>query len=96
MINKINNYCFYISYDGLLDPLGNSQILPYLEGLSDEGFKFVVLSFEKTDRKEKLIDELNNRISQISDNKIKRRGYNKLYMDEVTQANEGVDFKFLK
>ena len=41
-------------------------------------------------------DELNNRISQISDNKIKRRGYNKLYMDEVTQANEGVDFKFLK
>ena len=41
-------------------------------------------------------DELNNRISQISDNKIKRRGYNKLYMEEVTQANEGVDFKFLK
>ena len=32
----------------------------------------------------------------ISDNKIKRRGYNKLYMEEVTQANEGVDFKFLK
>ena len=41
-------------------------------------------------------DELNNRISQISDNKVKRRGYNKLYMEEVTQANEGVDFKFLK
>ena len=41
-------------------------------------------------------DELNNRISKISDNRIKRRGYNKLYMEEVTQANEGVDFKFLK
>ena len=41
-------------------------------------------------------DELNDRISQISDNKIKRRGYNKLYMEEVTQADEGVDFKFLK
>ena len=41
-------------------------------------------------------DELNNRISQISDIKVKRRGYNKLYMEEVTQANEGVDFKFLK
>ena len=41
-------------------------------------------------------DELNNRISQISDNKVKRRGYNKLYMEEVTQADEGVDFKFLK
>ena len=42
-------------------------------------------------------DELNKRISQISDNKVnKRRGYNKLYMEEVTQADEGVDFKFLK
>ncbi len=62
MINKINNYCFYISYDGLLDPLGNSQILPYLEGLSDRGFKFVVLSFEKVDREKKLINELNKRL----------------------------------
>ena len=44
----------------------------------------------------KRVPELNNRISQISDNNIKRRGYNKLYMEEVTQANEGVDFKFLK
>ena len=32
----------------------------------------------------------------ISDDKIKRRGYNKLYMNEVTQADEGVDFQFLK
>ena len=62
MINKINKYCFYISYDGLLDPLGSSQILPYLEGLSDAGFKFIVLSFEKTDRKEKLVDDLNKRL----------------------------------
>ena len=46
----------------MLDPLGNSQILPYLEGLSDEGYKFIVLSFEKTDRKEKLIDKLNKRL----------------------------------
>ena len=40
--------------------------------------------------------EMNNRISVLSDNQIKRRGYNKLYMEEVTQADEGVDFKFLK
>ena len=36
--------------------------MPYLEGLTDAGYKFVVLSFEKTDRKEKLIDELNKRL----------------------------------
>ena len=62
MINKISKYCFYISYDGLLDPLGNSQILPYLEGLSDSGFKLIVLSFEKIDRNKKLIDELNKKL----------------------------------
>ena len=37
----------FISYDGLLDPLGRSQILPYLFGLSDKGFKINILSFEK-------------------------------------------------
>lgn len=62
MINKINKYCFYISYDGLLDPLGNSQILPYLEGLADSGFKLIILSFEKTDRTNKLIDELDKKL----------------------------------
>ena len=62
MINKINKYCFYISYDGLLDPLGNSQILPYLEGLADSGFKLIVLSFEKTDRTNKLIDGLDKKL----------------------------------
>ncbi len=62
LINKIKKYCCYISYDGLLDPLGNSQILPYLEGLSESGFKLIVLSFEKTDRKKILIEKLNNRL----------------------------------
>lgn len=37
----------YISYDGLTDPLGQSQILPYIENLSLEGYKYVVISFEK-------------------------------------------------
>lgn len=37
----------YISYDGLLDPLGQSQIIPYLKGLSKKGIKYIVLSFEK-------------------------------------------------
>ena len=38
----------YLTYDGLTDPLGRSQILPYLLGLAnDKGFKFKVISFEK-------------------------------------------------
>jgi glycosyltransferase involved in cell wall biosynthesis len=40
----------YLSYDGLTDPLGQSQILPYLQGLSKQGFQFTVLSFEKKQR----------------------------------------------
>jgi glycosyltransferase involved in cell wall biosynthesis len=37
----------YLSYDGLTDPLGQSQILPYLAGLSDKGHQILILSFEK-------------------------------------------------
>ena len=40
----------YLSYDGLSDPLGRSQILPYLEGLSKLGHIFHLISFEKKDR----------------------------------------------
>ena len=40
----------YITYDGLTDPLGQSQILPYLKGLSSFGYQFTILSFEKKDR----------------------------------------------
>lgn len=37
----------YVSYDGLLEPIGQSQILPYLEGLSRRGLEFALLTFEK-------------------------------------------------
>jgi len=40
----------YLSYDGLTDPLGQSQILPYIEGLSEQGYQFTIISFEKKDR----------------------------------------------
>ena len=36
----------YISYDGILEPLGNSQVLKYLECLSEE-FAITLISFEK-------------------------------------------------
>jgi len=37
----------YISYNGMLDPLGQSQVLPYLRGLSKKGVFFTLLSFER-------------------------------------------------
>jgi len=39
----------YLSYDGITDPLGQSQVLPYIEGLSGEGYSFHLISFEKKD-----------------------------------------------
>lgn len=40
----------YITYDGLLDPLGGSQILPYLRVIAGFAGKLIVLSFEKPER----------------------------------------------
>lgn len=37
----------YLTYDGLTDSLGQSQILPYLTGLSKLGYSFTIISFEK-------------------------------------------------
>jgi glycosyltransferase involved in cell wall biosynthesis len=37
----------YLTYDGLLDPLGASQILPYVKGIAQSQGRVVVLSFEK-------------------------------------------------
>lgn len=43
----------YITYDGITDPLGRSQVLPYLTGLSRLGHTITILSCEKSDREEK-------------------------------------------
>ncbi|WP_106989285.1 glycosyltransferase [Arenimonas caeni] len=40
----------FISYDGLTDPLGSSQIIPYLESIVRHSSPLRVLSFEKLDR----------------------------------------------
>lgn len=37
----------YLSYDGLTDPLGQSQILPYLCGIAGNGYSITIISFEK-------------------------------------------------
>ena len=51
-------HCLYITYDGLLDPLGKSQILPYILSLCEVGYQFTILSFEKIDRDPRQIQEL--------------------------------------
>jgi glycosyltransferase involved in cell wall biosynthesis len=51
----------YLSYDGLTDPLGQSQVLPYLQQLSKKGYRFTIISFEKKERYErekKIIEEI--------------------------------------
>ncbi|MBF0300444.1 MAG: glycosyltransferase, partial [Oligoflexia bacterium] len=42
-----NTSILYITYNGLLSHLGQSQILPYLKELNKNGNTFFVLSFEK-------------------------------------------------
>ncbi|HET6225926.1 MAG TPA: glycosyltransferase [Bacteroidia bacterium] len=45
----------YISYDGMTDPLGQSQVIPYLIGLSTKN-KITIISCEKTERYEQQKD----------------------------------------
>ncbi len=37
----------YISYNGMLDPLGQTQVIPYLRELAKRGVQFTLLSFER-------------------------------------------------
>lgn len=43
----------YISYDGMTDQLGQSQVLPYLCALQQSGYRFHLISCEKPDKFEK-------------------------------------------
>jgi len=38
----------FISYNGMLDPLGQSQVIPYLRELARAGVRFTLLSFERS------------------------------------------------
>ncbi len=55
----------YLSYDGLTDPLGQSQVLPYIIGLEKLGYRFTIISFEKKQRLQKekniVLDAIKNR-----------------------------------
>lgn len=51
----------YISYDGMTDNLGQSQVIPYLIGLKKEGYEIHVLSCEKPS----VFEHRNNHIAKL-------------------------------
>ncbi|AKQ44803.1 hypothetical protein TH63_02840 [Rufibacter radiotolerans] len=51
-----NKKVLYLSYDGMSDHIGQSQVLPYLIASSEKGMKFHVLSFEKKQNEHKIAD----------------------------------------
>lgn len=62
---KINR--LFLTYDGLLDPLGQSQIIPYLKCIANSERNIKVISFEKNENiKKNKINQL--RISLLQNN----------------------------
>ncbi len=49
-MNFTKQNILYISYDGMTDSLGQSQVLPYIIGLTKLGFQFTLISCEKKDK----------------------------------------------
>ena len=43
-------HILFISYDGMTDPLGQSQVIPYLSALTREGYRFTILSCDKAEK----------------------------------------------
>ena len=46
-MNERKKKILFISYDGLTDPLGQSQIIPYLAGLTKYNYEFTILRCDK-------------------------------------------------
>ena len=46
----MRKHILYLSYDGLTDPLGSSQVLPYIMTLEERGYRYTLISFEKAER----------------------------------------------
>ena len=56
----------YISYDGMTDPLGQSQVIPYLKGLSELGHRFILISCEKKNRYGKLKNQIQESLNDAN------------------------------
>ncbi len=49
-MDELKKNVLYLSYDGMTDPLGQSQVLPYLRGLAKQGYNIHLVSYEKPDK----------------------------------------------
>lgn len=63
----------YTSYDGTLEPLGKSQIIPYLKELSKYNIKYILLSYEKKSYLKKK-EDINELKKFLKSNNIKWKG----------------------
>jgi glycosyltransferase involved in cell wall biosynthesis len=43
-------HILFVSYDGMTDSLGQSQVLPYIREISKKDYRYTLISFEKEDR----------------------------------------------
>jgi len=55
----------YFSYDGLLDPLGQSQIVPYISAIAAAGHSQTIVSYEKVERPQEQIQLMKNKLQNI-------------------------------
>lgn len=54
----------YLSYDGMTDPLGQSQVIPYLQGLAAAKHEIWLVSFEKSERFAQHAERIQTLLSQ--------------------------------
>jgi glycosyltransferase involved in cell wall biosynthesis len=59
-MDEVKKNVLYISYDGMTDPLGQSQVLPYIFGLTKKGYAFHLISFEKAEKFPLLKEHIQN------------------------------------
>lgn len=66
MKNNASINTLFLSYDGMTDPLGQSQVIPYLKGLTQNGYNITLISCEKSDRYEEHKDTIANILSECN------------------------------
>jgi glycosyltransferase involved in cell wall biosynthesis len=81
----------YVSHNGMLEGLGQSQVLPYLRGLAKRGIEFDLVSFELPDADEDAIEDLRASLSAsgIRWSPLRRRRDTRLRV-KVLESSHGV------
>ena len=75
----MDKHILYLSYDGMTDPLGQSQVLPYIIGLTKAGYSFHLVSFEKPDRYNQFSKSARTSMSENFDISVMRESLTKVY-----------------